>query len=203
VTALSLEAASTVTVAALTAAGRFDALHDTAMGLIRRGAKAADLREAAYLVSLFCGFPKGVAALAVLAEIETKEGDPAYHHDARPAAPRKLGKELFHEIHRANAERQLDMLQRIHPDFADTVIREAYGRVLSRNFLPLKHRELCGVAALVVLGLTPQLRAHLLGAHNTGATWPEVEAAVALAGELGGADVAEAQEMVTELRAKD
>ena len=157
------------------------------------------MREAAYLASLFCGFPRGVAALVALAELTSEDR----HHDAPPAtadAARARGESVFRAIHLGNADRQLAMLERAHPDYADTVLREAYGRVLARPFLTLGQRELVGVACLTVEGLPLQLRAHLLGAHNVGVAIPAIEASVALAAELGGLDPASALEQLAKLR---
>ena len=198
-TALPVEIA--VTVSALVAARDFDRLRAAAKDLRRRGAAAADLSEAAYVASLFCGFPSAVAALVALAE------DGGEVHRDRPPVDRgelrRRGERLFRMIHGTSAERQLSMLERVHPDLADTIVAEAYGRVLARDFLPLAARELGGVAALVVLGLIPQLRAHLLGARRTGATWEEIAWAVEHASGLAKIDGAAASALVAELRDRD
>ena len=190
-----------VTTSALTTISAITRLGEAARALVARGAATADLREAAYVASLFCGFPRGVAALVALAEL----ADGGCHRQPPPAtreATRTSGEAVFREIHQRNAGRQLRLLTAIHPDFADTVLTEAYGRVLARPFLPLAVRELVGATALAVMGLGPQLRAHLLGAHNAGAGWPEVEAAVRLGLEVAEADPRDAIAQLTELRAR-
>jgi alkylhydroperoxidase/carboxymuconolactone decarboxylase family protein YurZ len=63
----------------------------------------------------------------------------------------------------------------LHPHYDRWVLEDAYGRVLSRPFLPLKVRELCAVAALTVSGVPMQLRSHIMGAFHQGARHDEVD----------------------------
>jgi len=197
---LDLSAEAAVTAAALTAAGEHDRLRVAAETLVRRGATARDLREAIYIASLFCGFPRGVAALAALDELDPE----AYHTDHPPATrneARVRGETLFRRLHKGTADRQLRMLAQLHPDFAETVLSEAYGRVLSRSFLALDVRELVGVTVLTVLGLDRQLRAHLSAAHNAGVTWDAIAETVAQAAQWGGIDAEPAMATLARLRA--
>ena len=85
---------------------------------------------------------------------------------------------------------------------ADTVLSEAYGRVLSRDFLPLPARELIGAVSLAVQNLMPQLRAHLLGTHNAGAPWDQIEAALRLGLELVDGSTKAPLAMLGELRSR-
>ena len=195
--------AAAVAVAALTAARRFESLRREGERLAAAGIEPGLLREAAYAAALFCGFPSGVASLQALAELEPTQAKP---HEDIPETRKELrrrGVHLFRRVHGKNAKRQLEMLDMLHPDYADTVLSEAYGRVLARPFLTLGARELIGVAALAVLGLGPQLRAHLLGARNVGVEWAEIEQAVRQAAGLGGVDAAAALATVAELRARE
>lgn len=200
---LAPQARGAVVIASLMAAGRFDAIGSSATDLVEAGADLLDLREAAYLASLFCGFPRGVAALLELAKLDgghedsdRSRGDRVPCHTDTPpverALSRSIGDETFRAIHRTNAKRQLDMLRRVHPDFADTVLAEAYGRVIAREFLPLSVRELIGVASLSVQRLDAQLRAHLLGAHNTGASFADIRETLRLAADTAGVNLDDA-----------
>src|SRR5206468_2047961 len=57
-----------------------------------------------------------------------------------------------------------------------SLLVDAYGKVIGRPGLDLKRRELCTVAAIAVLDAAEQLHSHLRGALNTGASREEVEA---------------------------
>jgi 4-carboxymuconolactone decarboxylase len=63
-----------------------------------------------------------------------------------------------------------------HPDLADWILADGYGRVLSRPGLPIRERELIVVAVLSALKLPKQLDSHVRGALRVGATAREVSA---------------------------
>ena len=70
-------------------------------------------------------------------------------------------------------DRMKDMVA-IAPDMRDWITNFAYGDVVSRPGLELKTRELVTVGALTALGnAQPQLKAHIKGALNSGATAEE------------------------------
>ena len=71
-------------------------------------------------------------------------------------------------------ERMKDMVA-ISPAMRDWATNFAYGDVVSRPGLELKTRELVTVGALTALGnAQPQLKAHIKGALNSGATAEEI-----------------------------
>lgn len=61
-------------------------------------------------------------------------------------------------------------IRHLHPDLEAGMIVEGYGRILGRPGLDQARRELCSVAQIAVLGARRQLRAHLTGALNVGAS---------------------------------
>jgi 4-carboxymuconolactone decarboxylase len=63
-----------------------------------------------------------------------------------------------------------------HPDLADWILADGYGRVLSRPGLPIRERELIVVAVLAALKLPKQLESHVRGALRVGASEREVAA---------------------------
>ena len=72
-TSLDLPTEAAVTIAALTAGPGLDRVGAEGRRLEQRGAAASLLREAAYVASLFCGFPRGVAALVALQDLANPE----------------------------------------------------------------------------------------------------------------------------------
>lgn len=68
----------------------------------------------------------------------------------------------------------------IHPDLADWLILEGYGKVLSRKGLDVITRELCAACVLASLPAPRQLEAHLTGALNVGATRQQLKDAISL-----------------------
>ncbi|MBZ9751440.1 carboxymuconolactone decarboxylase family protein [Deinococcus sp. HMF7604] len=75
-------------------------------------------------------------------------------------------------------ERILARLQALDPHLAHDIQVFAYDTVYDRPGLDLKTKELIACALLVSLGSPPELRTHLRGALNAGATEAEVRGAL-------------------------
>jgi len=71
-------------------------------------------------------------------------------------------------------------LRALHPALEGLVLVDAYGKLIGRDGLDLKRRELCTLAEIAVLDTPRQLHAHLRGALNTGSTAEEVDEVLAL-----------------------
>lgn len=79
------------------------------------------------------------------------------------------------EIDGEAGERVVQSLEDIAPDFARYIIEFPFGDIYSRPGLDLKSREIAVVAALTALGnAAPQLKVHIQGALNVGATREEI-----------------------------
>ena len=63
-----------------------------------------------------------------------------------------------------------------HPDLAEWVVVDGYGKVLSRPILSPRERELLIVAVLAAIDVPLQLRSHVEGARRVGATEEEIQA---------------------------
>jgi 4-carboxymuconolactone decarboxylase len=83
----------------------------------------------------------------------------------------KRGWDKLREIDREQGERVIASLSDIAPDFGTYVIEFPFGDVYSRPSLDLKSRELATVAALTAMAnAAPQLKVHIHGAMNVGAS---------------------------------
>jgi 4-carboxymuconolactone decarboxylase len=79
------------------------------------------------------------------------------------------------EIDGEAGEQVISSLSDIAPDFATLLIEFPFGDIYSRPGLDLKTRELAVVAALTALGnAAPQLKVHIHGALNVGASQEEI-----------------------------
>ena len=94
------------------------------------------------------------------------------------AATSRRGEEACRAVYGSRYDALLAHLSGLHPDLPGLVVDYGYGALMSRPGLALRTRELCLVAMLVPWRAEPQLRAHLRGALETGASAQEVEAAV-------------------------
>ena len=87
----------------------------------------------------------------------------------------KRGLDKLREIDRDQGERVVASLSDIAPDFATYLIEFPFGDVYSRPGLDLKSRELATVAALTAMAnAAPQLKVHIHGAMNVGASRQEI-----------------------------
>lgn len=133
-------------------------------------------REVVFMVHLFAGMPRQVEAYEVL---ERAGGlgtlGPDEHREEGDQVER--GRALFGIIYGENQGLVEDRLYRFHPDFGRFILGHAYGRVLSRDGLTVRQRELLAVGALAALGQDRQLASHARGAIHAGATPEEVQAA--------------------------
>jgi 4-carboxymuconolactone decarboxylase len=87
----------------------------------------------------------------------------------------KRGWEKLKEIDREQGERVISSLSDISPDFATYLIEFPFGDIYSRPGLDLKTRELAVIAALTAMGnAAPQLKVHIQGAMNVGASPQEI-----------------------------
>ncbi|GGL66987.1 4-carboxymuconolactone decarboxylase [Deinococcus aerolatus] len=75
-------------------------------------------------------------------------------------------------------DRILERLQGLDPALAAHIQDFAYDTVYEQSALDLKTQELIACALLVSLGSPPELRTHLRGALNAGATEQEVRGAL-------------------------
>ncbi|MDV3440901.1 carboxymuconolactone decarboxylase family protein [Pseudomonas otitidis] len=79
------------------------------------------------------------------------------------------------EIDGEAGERVVESLADIAPDFARYLVEFPFGDIYSRPGLDLKSREIAVVAALTALGnAAPQLKVHVHGALNVGASRTEI-----------------------------
>ncbi|MFQ5844938.1 MAG: carboxymuconolactone decarboxylase family protein, partial [Planctomycetota bacterium] len=172
--------------AAAAARGRADLLRAACAEALRAGVPLCDLQEAILQVFLFAGYPRAIVAFETLSAVAPDWTAPPV--EAGPPDPEARGRELFERIYGEHSGRVLDRLEALHPELELFILRDAYGRVLGRPFLPVAERELMAVAMLGVLDLAPQLRAHVRGALNVGAAPEELDHAAAAVAEVAGAE---------------
>lgn len=83
------------------------------------------------------------------------------------------------EIDGEQGERVIEALADVAPDLARYVIEFPFGDIYQRDGLTLRERELITVAGLTALGhAQPQLKVHVHGALNVGATPKEIVEAI-------------------------
>jgi 4-carboxymuconolactone decarboxylase len=143
------------------------------------GAEAAECVEELILQSyLFAGLPRALNAMREWRRVSGRRA-PAADDDAARAdtgAWRERGEMTCAQVYGRFYERLRHNIADLHPALDEWMIVEGYGKVLGREGLDLRRRELCIIAACAVQQQDRQLHSHLHGALNVGATIDEVDA---------------------------
>lgn len=175
--------ASLGAILAMVAVSDFDLLESYLKLVLEKGLDPGHIGEVLLEAHLFAGFPRAINGLGIFAGIlEGRGWALRAFQDAEPIRSgrdrRRRGKKLFRAIYGKNTTPVLNSLHSLHPLYDRWILEDAYGRVLSRPFLPGVTRELCAVAALTVTGVPKQLKSHIVGAINLGASPGEIKAIV-------------------------
>ncbi len=134
------------------------------------------------------GYALGLQAFAVWRDVSpAPAGSEALSHEAwRDWAER--GPRVCGAVYGRTYHKLLVNLRALHPALETLVVVDAYGKLIGRDGLDLKRRELCTLAEIAVLDTPRQLHAHLRGALNTGSAPEEVDEALALVEQDVGAE---------------
>jgi 4-carboxymuconolactone decarboxylase len=126
---------------------------------------------------LFAGFPRTLNAMREWRRVSNRavtENALAEHWDGVAEWTRR-GEETCRAVYGSHYDKLRQNIRALHPALDAWMITEGYGKVLSRGALDLLVRELCIVAACATSGQERQLRSHLLGARNVGASAAQIE----------------------------
>ena len=83
--------------------------------------------------------------------------------------------EMRRHLGAAETDEYLEKINEISAEFAKVNVEFPFGELYPRNVLDDKTRELCALSALTVLGYAlPELRVHVKGALNCGASREEI-----------------------------
>lgn len=130
------------------------------------------LKEVILQNYLFCGFPNAIEGLLILQKQARLHGlaNEDYQDHRSDSTIRLDGERLCREVYRKNFDQLMANMQSLSTDLHQWMLREGYGKVLSRPVLPGIERELCIVSTLAALGRVRQLISHLKGAFHLGAS---------------------------------
>ena len=177
------------------------------------GASALAVGEIARMAHLFCGFPRAIQGLRALdralrghgVQLPLQDSSAPHSHASRSlksrsrVADRARGEQLFRRIYREHADAVLAQLDGTIRGFSSWVLEDAYARVLTRAGLTDPQRELLAVAALCALNSPAQLKSHLRGALNVGATLTALRVLLqGLKGWVAPASLRYARELLTD-----
>jgi 4-carboxymuconolactone decarboxylase len=111
---------------------------------------------------------------------------------------------VCHDVYGRTYHKLLVNLRALHPALEALVVVDAYGKLIGRDGLDLKRRELCTLAEIAVLDTPRQLHAHLRGALNTGSTAEEVDDVLALVeDDIGAAQAVRVWDLWADVRGRN
>lgn len=185
---LSAEVRALVRLAAAVAAAGGDILREAIVDAVRR-VRPVWAEEVILQSYLFAGFPRTLNAMREWRRLSGRDAAAVEEREENIAQWRHRGEETCRAVYGTHYEKLRQNIRALHPALDTWMISEGYGKVLSRGTLDLVFRELCIVAACAVSGQERQLRSHLLGARNVGASAAEIDGTLdAIADLMSSAD---------------
>jgi 4-carboxymuconolactone decarboxylase len=137
---------------------------------LKQGLPINQIREAVLQTFLMTGYPATINAFILLNEVAGGDRDFLREESGSLQQWQKRGEELCRKVYGSQYENLVHNVKQLHPDLADWMILEGYGKVLSRPFLSPVVRELLTVAMTAVLKVERQFYSHVRGALNMGAS---------------------------------
>lgn len=127
------------------------------------------LQEAFLQMHLFVGYPAMIEALRILYENQKSDSSSAGKEKERQDFDER-GEAFCRTVYGDQYEALMKSMKSYHPDLPVWILRDGYGRVLAREGLSGRVRELISVLLLAYTGFSAQLRSHLRGAIHLGAS---------------------------------
>ena len=139
---------------------------------------------------LFAGFPRALNAAREWRRISGRSAPDSDEGEDFDQASRwrSEGEATCAIVYGPFYERLRHNIRELHPALDAWMIVEGYGKVLSRQALDLRRRELCIVSACAMARQDRQLHSHLHGAKHAGASPEEVLGAINAVADLLGPD---------------
>jgi alkylhydroperoxidase/carboxymuconolactone decarboxylase family protein YurZ len=132
------------------------------------------IRETILQAYLFAGYAATINAFHLLNELVPDDSAFLLEEDGSLELWKERGNQLCRQIYGDQFEKLLKNMNRLHPDLADWMIWEGYGKVLSRPFLSPRVRELLIVGMTAALQVERQFHSHVRGSLHVGATPTEL-----------------------------
>lgn len=140
----------------------------------------SQFREALLKGAALAGLPKTINSLTQLKNatpVELRRSEPL-RSEASIDGSHSVGATFFDQVYGKIAKRVIGQMSTAYPDLAQYTINHVYGPLLSyTGVLGPKDTSLVVLACLIPQDVNPQLKGHLKGALNNGATVEEVMSA--------------------------
>lgn len=165
----------TVTLVALAAAiatGDEPAIERAADTALNAGVPSGWVDELLLQSVLICGWPRALTGARVCRQAgfhPDPAGEDATDY-SRSAEWKARGETTCRTVYGETYDALRRNIHALHPAIEAAMIVEGYGRIIGRPGLDLARRELCTIAQITMQNARRQLRSHLQGALNAGAS---------------------------------
>jgi len=141
------------------------------------GTKDVELYESLLQNYLFTGYPATMVSLKILGEYI-----PSLNNQATESwdlnTYRERGTINCKKVYGRKYEKLISNVNGFSPDLSEWLVLEGYGKVMGRQGLSFKKRELNNIAVLVVQQFEDQLFSHINGAFRTGSNLPQIQSVI-------------------------
>lgn len=151
-------------------------------------ADAALVEEVILQSYLFAGFPRALNAARIWRSLVPVASPRTLGETGGLDDWRARGEKTCAQVYGDAYERLRRNIRELHPLLDEWMVVDGYGKVLSRDAMDIRTRELCIVAACAASGQQRQLHSHLRGALNVGVHPEALERALDALADLIPAD---------------
>lgn len=172
-------------IASFVSLGETKVLREAIVSALQDEVQPDTIREAILQSYLFVGYPRVINALFLLKEMCESRGIDypsetiASEDYTEWRAWKDRGEVLCRKIYGSSYDRLQERISGLHPLLARWMIVEGYGKVLSREGLPARLREMLVLSILISQEVWRQLRSHILGGFHLGITGDETGEVIA------------------------
>ncbi len=138
-------------------------------------------------LSLLLGFPTMLEGLTTLRAVATKPTATSVKTES-VVLVMKRGKDVLKRIYGSALNQLLANLGSLHDDVPEMIVRDVYGRIISRRGLSLREREIVNVTVLSIQQLDQQLYSHIRGALALHVSKKSLRTVISLAARIAHAD---------------
>ena len=164
-------------IAAASAINKFSLLRELILYAKTKSVPFAKIYETLLQNYLFAGYPSALTSLRLLKECYPNKNLPEvadmnlYHF-------RRTGEIRCKKVYGDKFQKLINNIRDFSPELAEWLVLEGYGKVLGREGLSFKERELCIVAVLSAMKFEEQLYSHIIGAIKSKASIKEIETVI-------------------------
>jgi len=149
-------------------------------------------------LSLLLGYPTMLDCFQMLRTIAPNSVIPSSKQENASVIVTR-GRNSLRRVYGEALPRLLVNLRSLHPIAPEMIVRDAYGRIISRAGLSLREREIVNVVVLSIQGLYGQLYSHLRGALREGVSSKTLRDTINSAARIAGTDLRQSLMLLSSL----